>query len=92
MPRLVSLDGGAALALASPKAAGDIAALPDSAAAGHLAVEAAPAARYVAAAACHRLARGEGPVAGTALRPSYLRPPDAALAAGRPLVAALAAR
>jgi hypothetical protein len=43
-------------------------------------------------AACRRLARGEGPAVGTALRPFYLRPPDAALAAGRPLVAALAAR
>jgi tRNA threonylcarbamoyladenosine biosynthesis protein TsaB len=54
-------------------------------------VEAVPSARYVAAAARRRAARGEGPVAGTEVRPLYLRPADAKPAAGRPLVGAPAA-
>jgi len=91
-PRLVSPEDATALAAAFPKVAGDGVALLGPVGLGHRAVEAAPSARYVALAACRRWARGEGPAAGTMLRPFYLRPPDAALAAGRPLVAALAAR
>ena len=54
-------------------------------------LEAVPSARYGAHAAWRRVTRGERLVAGTELRPFYLRPADAQLAAGRPLVAALAA-
>jgi hypothetical protein len=53
---------------------------------GPVVVEAAFDARYVAAAALRRVARGEEPVAGTSLRPFYLRAPDARADAGRPLV------
>ena len=52
-------------------------------------VEGGPDARYLAQAARRRLAGGELPVAGTALRPIYLRPPDARVSAGASLVAAL---
>lgn len=55
-------------------------------------VEAHVDARYVAAAALRRVTtRGEEPVAGTSLRPFYLRAPDARTDAGRPLVATQAA-
>ncbi len=91
-PRLLGRDEAMALALAAPRLAGDGAALlrPFLPAAKPI-LEAAPAAHYVAAAAWRRLGRGERPVAGTELRPFYLRPADAQLAAGRPLLAALAA-
>jgi tRNA threonylcarbamoyl adenosine modification protein YeaZ len=53
-------------------------------------IEAELAARYVGAASWYRMMRGAAPVAGTELRPFYLRAPDARLAAGKPLVAVLA--
>jgi tRNA threonylcarbamoyladenosine biosynthesis protein TsaB len=51
-------------------------------------VEADSDARYVAAAARRRLVGGEAPGAGTALRPAYVRPPDARASAGASLVTA----
>jgi tRNA threonylcarbamoyladenosine biosynthesis protein TsaB len=57
--------------------------------AGDGAVEAGPDARYVAAAARRRLAGGEAPGAATALRPVYVRPPDARASAGASLVTAV---
>jgi tRNA threonylcarbamoyladenosine biosynthesis protein TsaB len=56
---------------------------------GDRAVEAGPDARYVAAAAWRRLTGGEAPGAGTALRPVYVRPPDARASAGASLVTAV---
>lgn len=55
----------------------------------HDVVEGGPDARYLAQAARRRLAGGELPVAGTALRPLYVRLPDARVSAGASLVAAL---
>jgi tRNA threonylcarbamoyladenosine biosynthesis protein TsaB len=57
--------------------------------AGDAAVETGPDARYVAAAARRRLAGGEAPGAATALRPVYVRPPDARASAGASLVTAV---
>ncbi len=91
------LDRPAALAAAAraERLAGDGAATiaRDLPAPGRPVVEAPFDARYVAAAALRRVAtRGEEPVAGTSLRPFYLRAPDARADAGRPLVTASAAR
>ena len=49
-------------------------------------VEAAPDARYLASAVARRLQRGCQAEAGVALRPAYLRPPDARLSAGASMV------
>ncbi|MEK0084950.1 tRNA (adenosine(37)-N6)-threonylcarbamoyltransferase complex dimerization subunit type 1 TsaB [Benzoatithermus flavus] len=54
----------------------------------HEAVESGPDARYAARLAWRRLASGARPRRGTALRPLYIRPPDAKLSAGASLVAA----
>jgi tRNA threonylcarbamoyladenosine biosynthesis protein TsaB len=61
----------------------------DRVACPHDMVEGGADARYLAYAARRRLAGGELPVAGTALRPLYLRPPDARMSAGASLVAAI---
>jgi tRNA threonylcarbamoyladenosine biosynthesis protein TsaB len=50
--------------------------------------EGAPDAHMIGACARERLRAGDRPIAGSELRPFYLRPPDAKPAAGRPLVAA----
>ena len=93
--RLLVAGGGEALAATAeaPRLAGDgaVAVLATTPSLGKSFVEAVPSARYVAAAARRRVARGEGPVAGTEVRPLYLRPADAKPAAGRPLVGAPAA-
>jgi tRNA threonylcarbamoyladenosine biosynthesis protein TsaB len=92
LPRLLGRDEALAAAMAAPRLAGDGALLlrpfllPTN-----TILEAVPSARYGARAAWRRVTRGERLVAGTELRPFYLRPADAQLAAGRPLVAALAA-
>lgn len=91
-PRLLGREEALAAALAASRLAGDGAdPLRPFLPATKPVLEAAPAARYVAAAAWRRMVRGERPVAGIELRPFYLRPADAQPAAGRPLVAALAA-
>jgi tRNA threonylcarbamoyladenosine biosynthesis protein TsaB len=92
LPRLLGRDEALAAAMAAPRLAGDGALLlrpfllPTN-----TILEAVPSARYGARAAWRRVTRGERLVAGTELRPFYLRPADAQLAAGRPLVAPLAA-
>ena len=91
-PRLLGRDEALAAAKAASRLAGDGALLlrpflPPT----NTILEAAPSARYCVRAAWRRMTRGERPVAGTELRPYYLRPADAQPAAGRPLVAALAA-
>ena len=53
-------------------------------------IELRPEARTVLAAVRARRARGEAPQPGFAVRPLYLRAPDANPLAGRPLVAAMA--
>lgn len=55
----------------------------------HRIVPATPDAQAVAALAWRRLEHGAVPAMGTALRPVYIRPPDARPSAGAPLVAAL---
>jgi len=87
------LDRPAALAAAAgaDRLAGDGAAAiaQDLPAPSRPVVEAPFDARYVAVAALRRVTtRGEEPVAGTSLRPFYLRAPDARADAGRPLVTA----
>jgi tRNA threonylcarbamoyladenosine biosynthesis protein TsaB len=92
LPCLLGRDEALAAAMAAPRLAGDGALLlrPFLPPANTI-LEAVPSARYGARAAWRRVTRGERPVAGTELRPFYLRPADAQPAAGRPLVAALAA-
>ena len=90
--RLLAREEALAMAARAPRLAGEEAgALAAFLEGGKPAIEVGPAARYVARAACRRLGRGERPVAGTEVRPFYLRAPDAQPAAGKPLVAALAA-
>lgn len=55
---------------------------------GNRVIEARLDARYLARAAWRRLAGGAAAVPGTALRPLYLRPPDARPSAGASLLAA----
>lgn len=56
--------------------------------AAHEVVESGPDARYVAQLAWRRLEGGAEPSPGPALRPLYIRPPDAKVSAGASLVAA----
>jgi tRNA threonylcarbamoyladenosine biosynthesis protein TsaB len=69
--------------------AGDVAPwLPAEVRDAHEVVESGPDARYLVQAARRRLASDADPAPGAALRPLYIRPPDARPSAGASLVAA----
>jgi tRNA threonylcarbamoyl adenosine modification protein YeaZ len=87
-PALLSLDQVFAESLPDWRLVGDSVPGLDEWWGGHTMIETRLDARNLVRAAHRRLAGGAEPVAGTALRPLYLRPPDARVNAGASLLAA----